>query len=419
MLENLSPYIIALLCVSFILFLLLVLYIVNGFRWKKKWYLCQEECERKNGELVGSRRQVREKRKILESLKKAHEERFNRLLGHLHSVASGNSEGSRAWLETEIEEEIRCLEKFHASCFKLTPDIYGHLGTYLCKKERFQNAITFLEHFIETEPKQEHPYIEIGNCYFRLGNYAQAIKSFESALAINDKNPTVLFNLGLTCLKTGDLDRAVESLNKALPQTAQKENALYYLAAAYYGRGEPDRALELLLNFPDGDQVEVRTMFLIGLCYHKKANHRKATQYFDAALEKDQDNLDIRLSRAISLYKCGEHRDALTALEDVIQIDPELADAHYHRGAICFSMKRYQEAINSLREVIRIQPDRSSAYLNLARAYARNNQATPALENLSIALGKDKALRGVVRKDQVFLSLHKYPEFQKLTGPST
>jgi Flp pilus assembly protein TadD len=72
------------------------------------------------------------------------------------------------------------------------------------------------------------PYDTLGWAYYRQGQTARALSSFERALALSPDNPTYRYHVGLAYLKLGDVARGRAALTRAIelkPQSPAAQDA--------------------------------------------------------------------------------------------------------------------------------------------------------------------------------------------------
>jgi tetratricopeptide (TPR) repeat protein len=73
-------------------------------------------------------------------------------------------------------------------------EIHNNLGGALAEAGEPRAALGFLRHAIEVDPQYDLAILNVANCYFALGLYADGLPWFELALKLRPRNP--LFELG-------------------------------------------------------------------------------------------------------------------------------------------------------------------------------------------------------------------------------
>lgn len=124
---------------------------------------------------------------------------------------------------------------------------------------RYKKSLELFKKRIEIKPAPVAQFY-IGNCYFSLGDYDSAIKSFSEFIDTHRDNeevlPLVYQKLASAYFKKGENDQAIKAL-EALGQFkngAFKDNALILMAMHYESSGKTEEAMgkykELIKNFP-------------------------------------------------------------------------------------------------------------------------------------------------------------------------
>jgi tetratricopeptide (TPR) repeat protein len=77
-------------------------------------------------------------------------------------------------------------------------------GNAAYAKGNYDKAITFYNSFTTSGYQSAQAYYNLGNCYYRKADYANAILNYEKAKALNPSDADIQFNLQLANLKTTD-----------------------------------------------------------------------------------------------------------------------------------------------------------------------------------------------------------------------
>ena len=112
----------------------------------------------------------------------------------------------------KIADEI--LEQIPFELGALITKGYAHLelGQYDEAIETFDRAIEFDAHYIATPPALNGK----GVCYASQENYVEALKCFEECNKFEKENPTVILNIGLMYLNLNENDKALDKFEEVL-----------------------------------------------------------------------------------------------------------------------------------------------------------------------------------------------------------
>ena len=73
-----------------------------------------------------------------------------------------------------------------------------------------------LEELVRKNPQDVDSLIHLGNVYYDVEKYQDAVKAYEKALVVKPDNPDVLTDLGTMYRALGQLDQALARYNKAI-----------------------------------------------------------------------------------------------------------------------------------------------------------------------------------------------------------
>lgn len=80
----------------------------------------------------------------------------------------------------------------------------------------YQKAIENYNKYLEKKSTDVDVIIDMGVCYFQLGNYDLAIKTMEKGILLNPKHQIAHFNLGIVSSTKGEHDNAIKYWKKAV-----------------------------------------------------------------------------------------------------------------------------------------------------------------------------------------------------------
>ncbi len=97
---------------------------------------------------------------------------------------------------------------------------------------------------LEKDPRNYKLNVELGNNYFDIGRFEQAIQYYSTAISVNDKNPSVLIDLGVAYYNLQDFDNALKYMRQALDISPEHVQGLYNLGIVYFNKGDKNSALQ-------------------------------------------------------------------------------------------------------------------------------------------------------------------------------
>ena len=277
----------------------------------------------------------------------------------------------------------------------------------------------------------------IGNAYFYLGRYTDALNYFQSALLIlrgaADEHilATVLKDIGITYNRLGRFDEAFEPLYEALDifrrlgDSASVQSALENLGMNYAAVGAYNPAFEIctraleIARETHNPQLIFGALIRIGVLYHNLHSDERAFDYLSQALAIAEQAKLSPMDRAwamqelsVALGKLGQtdaaiemRRGSLTICEQIgwkmgnadnyqglgelyLDRDPPLALVYFQRARTIFERVDYN-----------LMPN---LYASMALAYRRLNDLDRAIQLYEQAIEQLESVR-----DQLLVEQHR------------
>ncbi|MDZ7860905.1 MAG: tetratricopeptide repeat protein [Candidatus Krumholzibacteriota bacterium] len=89
------------------------------------------------------------------------------------------------------------------------------LGTLMYRRGNLQIAKRYLRQSIEEENDFVEAFINLGNIYFKEGDYDKALNGYRNAVSIDSTNSVAQYNIGQTCIKNMRFSLSSSALTKA------------------------------------------------------------------------------------------------------------------------------------------------------------------------------------------------------------
>ncbi len=222
-----------------------------------------------------------------------------------------------------------------------------------------------------------------------------------------EKDPEYQYNLSLVHLRNGDFDEAIRILNKALALKPDYNHALCTLGLAYSMKGEFQESINQLKKCLSVDPSMTEAHNYLGVAYQELGFLEEAEKEFKIAI------LDTKYkSRELPYYNLariyltrGNLQEALDHIDRALLFNANFRLAHNLKGMILERQLKYAEAIESYLKALRnLQADSSMGSADLAVGYWVTINF-----NLGVAYFKNKELQ---KAKDVFVSI--YP---KVTDP--
>lgn len=255
-------------------------------------------------------------------------------------------------------------------------------GDLATARQQFQRVVLLA-------PQIEEGHSALGGVLYQLGDYPDAIKELENALAMKPGDRSAQENLALAYTQTG-------SYQKALPYFATLE-------------GDPAQ--------PTSSDV---------LAAHARA--LAATEQTPAAIQKMQEAVSASQQNAILLDELGSlyaqtqnWTQAQTAFEHALEINPSLASAHLHLGIVLARQLQTEPTLRELATAAQLAPQHATTQLEYGKALAAADRDTDAIPHFEKALALNPSL--LEATEQLAMALQRngkeqeaIPLFQKVVA---
>ncbi len=257
-----------------------------------------------------------------------------------------------------------------------------------------------------------------GSSRFDSEDYAGALKSFETQIAITESDKYagavdtgMYYNAGLAAINSGQYTEAIKYFQKCADMQYQDVTPYFQIYLSYLELGDTTKAESVLTGlsskFPDNKEVILNLIDL----YIKSGKNEEALKYINVAKETDPDNSTLYFAAGIIYLNTAEatkemdmYDKAISELTKSVELKSDLFDTEYGLGAAYINkasemflkaneimdVKEYSTAIDKANEVYakalpymekahELKPDDIYAMRSLQELYYRLKQKDPAL----------------------------------------
>lgn len=160
------------------------------------------------------------------------------------------AEASKLFAEAYSEKDPNEQIELYTKVIKLTPDdsdAYNNLGNVYYRLSRFSEAIASYERAINISPNDIDIYCNRGDAYDELARFEKAIEDYTKAIEINSKYAAAYNGRANSYIKTEKYKEALVDVNIALQYAEDKDERAVCLdtrGEVYYEMGEYEKALD-------------------------------------------------------------------------------------------------------------------------------------------------------------------------------
>ena len=231
----------------------------------------------------------------------------------------------------------------------------------LIEAQNFDDAIKTCLNLMDTYPSSAVLNINVGKCYFELGQIEPAIASYKIATEYQPKMAASFIMLGQLYSSQGNTEQAIENLKTALTLQPEQAELISTLGLELFQNGDLDEAIEYLEKGLTHDPSSTSILTMLGNVYNKKGDHDLAINYYQQAIELDPVSSAVHTNIGVAMTEKGNSSKAIESYKEAIRLDPNCAEAHNNLGIRFREMGKLDAAIESFSKALIGNPDYQTA----------------------------------------------------------
>ena len=223
----------------------------------------------------------------------------------------------------EFDRALPLLEKAYRT-MKDDPIVAAHLGLAYLRKEKDDEALVVLGHWVELEPRSADALYFKGKAatYVASNAFSQLTKAAPDSYRMLQLRAEMLRQQNLT-------SAAINEYKKAIAQKPDAAGLHYALGTLYREGGRLDEALAEFQEELKISPNDAMTDYLIGDIHLRRNELDLAQQYLSQALGAQPGLIEAKLDLAKAYHEQGKADEAVRMLQMVVASDPDDQDAHY------------------------------------------------------------------------------------------
>ena len=198
----------------------------------------------------------------------------------------------------------------------------------------------------------------LGEEYFRQGNYSEALREFLKAESLYPDDPFLQNDLGLTYKAKKKPDLAITHFKKALALKPDYAPAKNNLGTAYLDKGEWDAAIVCFKDVT-GNLVYASPhlpLSNLGWAYYNKKAYETAEKYYLEALETAPTFINALRGLGLTYMAMGRIPEGIDTFERAVKEYPNMALLYFDLATAFAALHDYENALNAYRKVEELAP---------------------------------------------------------------
>lgn len=204
-------------------------------------------------------------------------------------------------------------------------------GGHLAGKGDWEGTLPYFREAVKKKPDYGVDYLLLGEAYFELGRYTEAIEPFKEAIRLKPDNAAAHCRLGLAYWSSGRDMLAIESFKQAISIQPDYAEAYNWL----------------------------------GCVYSKVGRYTEAIEAFKEAIRIKPDYAEAHYNLGVNYGNLGRHMEAIEALKMAIRIQPDYALAHFNLGLGYLILSDKASALDEYKILKTLDPALANKLFNL------------------------------------------------------
>jgi len=211
---------------------------------------------------------------------------------------------------------------------------------------------------LQVRKKQGEAARNLGEVYFRQGNYTEALREFLKAESLYPDDPFLQNDLGLTYKAKKKPDLAITHFKKALALKPNYAPARNNLGTVYLDEGEWDTAIPYFEKVAENLVYASPHLPLsnLGWAYYNKKAYEQAEEYYLEALEVAPKFINALRGLGLTYMSMGRISKGVEILEIAVREYPRNALLYFDLGTGYTGLHDYKSAVNAYQKVEELAP---------------------------------------------------------------
>jgi len=301
----------------------------------------------------------------------------------------------------EYDRSLRSYNKVLESAGR-NVKILSRIGEIYYSKGDLEKAYESYRKVTHIQPGSENAriaYLNMGNILDDAQRFEDAVKAYESAIAIKGNDDLAYYNLGITYKHAGKSALAVNSWRKASEVNPENIKTRLAMADYYYEQGYMDQAeksyQEIIYKWPSSQEA----LFKIGTIYHKHKDYGDARKAYSKVIEVDETTELARKAMInLAIVSSGERNDdeslnnSVKIIQKALLMKPDDSDALLALGIIYARKEMHQKAIDAFYQSIKSSRDNkmtAESYNNMGKSYYQLKEYKKAVQAFTRGIEED------------------------------
>ena len=266
-------------------------------------------------------------------------------------------------------DQFENAREYFVKCLEIDNDDYSALYNIVyCFDflDQNQEAITFLNQYLDRNPYSEVAWHQLGKQYFAIKEYQKALTAFDFAIISDDNFVGAYLEKGKVLEKQKHYHDAIENYKITLALDEPTSFALLRIGHCYEKMGKDDLAVQYFYKTVKEDPLLDKGWIAITKYYNKKRNYQKALYYINKAINIDCDNVVYWKLYAQINHRLNFLEEAERGYKKTLDLGNYELSTWLCRADILIHLGEYEASILNLIQAAEFYPETAEIEFRLA-----------------------------------------------------
>ncbi len=237
------------------------------------------------------------------------------------------------------------------------------VGAVLAKKERYAQAVGYLQRAIAAESTCGEAWAVLAHCYVMTEDLPKAYQAYQNALnhLQDPSDPNLWYGIGLLYDRYGSLDNALEAFLAVLRIAPNFERAIevcFCIGIIYKEQRKLDEAMSYfnkvsLSQNPPPPLTRADGWYQIGHVNELKRDISKALEMYNLALQENPRHAKTLQNLGwLEFSHKNNEREAIRLLQMSVEADTNDGQTWYLLGRVYMQIKEFRQAYDAYQQAV-------------------------------------------------------------------
>ena len=269
---------------------------------------------------------------------------------------------------------------------------------------KFEYALELLKAGDNHNPKNIDLLFDMAFCQEQKVMLPEAIQTYNRIIQLDSFVSEAWFNLGQVYFLLNQYENAIEAYDYALVINEKDNISLIQKGHSHFQLGQWQLAINIYLEYLHTTSDKWQVWLFIAECFEKMENFAKALYYYKLSYKEMEDNYEAIVGIAICLLEMDQFQESLEYINKSLEIGSEMADSWIYMAEAKVGLGEYKEALDAYHQAVSIDPNQPDALLAMGNIYMDFADFKTALKYYELAYSFDQTLEFI----ELFIAVASY-----------